>query len=349
MNIKIIGFNHRTAPIGVREKVAFPKAALENALTALKQNADIQEGVILSTCNRVEIYALARNDKKINGALCGFLEEFHNIDMKDFKNHLYEFEDIEAIRHLFRVSSSLDSQILGENQILGQVKDAFFSARQIGSVSKIFSFLFEEAIKIGKRARTQTQIGYGAVSISTAAVEMARKIFEDLSNKRILIIGAGKIGELSANHLRGRGAEMVLVANRTFSKAQELAERFDGQAIEFDKFPQALTQADIVISSVSAPHVLVKQEMMCDIMLKRKNRPIFFIDLGLPRNIDPNVNKIENVYVYNLDDLEKVKDANLKERLKEASKIESLINQHLIRVQDKLNDLLEEDNRKEIN
>ncbi|MBU1086418.1 MAG: glutamyl-tRNA reductase [Candidatus Omnitrophica bacterium] len=340
MNIKIIGFNHKTAPIGIREKLSFPKVCLTEALSLLKKNSDIQEGVILSTCNRIEIYALARDDKKINGAISGFLENFHNINIRDFKNHSYEFEDMDAIRHLFRVSSSLDSQILGENQILGQVKEAFFSARDVGAVSRIFSFLFEEAIRLGKRARTQTQIGYGAVSISTAAVEMARKIFEDLSNKKILIIGAGKIGELSANHLRGRGAEMVLVANRTFSKAQELAKKFNGQAVEFDKFPQALTQADIVISSVSAPHVLVKQSMMSEIMIKRKNRPIFFIDLGLPRNIDPSVNEIENIYVYNLDDLEKVKDANLKERLNEARKIEDLIEQQLLKVQIKLKQLL---------
>ncbi len=340
MNIKIIGFNHKTASIGIREKLSFPKTSLEKALSSLKKNEDIEEGVILSTCNRIEIYALAKDNKRINGALTGFLEKFHNINMHDFKSHAYEFEDIDAIRHLFRVSSSLDSQILGENQILGQVKEAFFSARQLGAVSRIFSLLFEEAIKIGKRARTQTQIGYGAVSISTAAVEMARKIFEDLSDKKVLIIGAGKIGELSANHLRGRGAQMVLVANRTFSKAQELAEKFNGKAVEFDKFPEALTQADIVISSVSAPHVIVKPNMMHDIMPKRKNRPIFFIDLGLPRNIDPDVNKIENVYVYNLDDLEKVKDANLKERLKEAKKIEGLIDQHLIKVQSKLKKLM---------
>ncbi|MBU1043714.1 MAG: glutamyl-tRNA reductase [Candidatus Omnitrophica bacterium] len=348
MNIKIIGFNHKTAPIGIREKLSFPKACLDEALSSLKKNSDIQEGVILSTCNRIEIYALARDDKKINGALSGFLEKFHNINMKDFKNHSYEFEDMAAIRHLFRVSSSLDSQILGENQILGQVKAAFFSARNIGAVSRIFSFLFEEAIKIGKRARTQTQIGYGAVSISTAAVEMARKIFEDLSDKKILIIGAGKIGELSANHLKGRGAQMVLVANRTFSKAQELAKKFNGQAVEFDKFPQTLIQSDIVISSVSAPHVLVKQSMMSEIMIKRKNRPIFFIDLGLPRNIDPDVNKLENVYVYNLDDLEKVKDANLNERLKEAKKIEDLIEQQLLKVQIKLKKILNVSNLKKI-
>lgn len=340
MNIKIIGFNHKTASIGIREKLSFPKSSLEKALSSLKNNEIIEEGVILSTCNRIEIYALAKDNKKINGALTGFLEKFHKINMHDFKSHAYEFEDIDAIRHLFRVSSSLDSQILGENQILGQVKQAFFSARRIGSVSRIFSFLFEEAIKIGKQARTQTQIGYGAVSISTAAVEMARKIFEDLSDKKILIIGAGKIGELSANHLRGRGSEMVLVANRTFSKAQELAKKFNGKAVEFNKFPEALIQADIVISSVSAPHVLVKQNMMYDIMRKRKNRPIFFIDLGLPRNIDPNVNKIENIYVYNLDDLEKVKDANLKERLSEAKKIEGLIDNHLIKVQAKLKKLM---------
>ena len=339
MNIKIIGFNHRTAPINIREKLSFSKTALPDALKQLKKNKNITEGVILSPCNRVEIYALAEKGRNINGALSGFIGKYHNVDKDFFESHLYSYEGFDAVKHLFRVSSSLDSQVLGENQILGQVKEAFFSARQNGAVSKVFSLLFEEAIKIGKRARTRTQIGRGAVSISTAAVELSRKIFDDLSDKKILIIGAGKIGELSANHLRGRGAEMVFVANRTFEKAKQIAERLEGEAVAFDQFPDALLTADIVISSVSSPHVLVKKEMMRDIILKRKNRPIFFIDLGLPRNIAPEVNLIDNVYVYNLDDLEKVKDANLKERLKEAEKIELLIDDHIAKIKIKLDAL----------
>jgi len=340
MNITVVGLNHRSAPIEVREKFAFPKTSLEEALTRLKTDAQIQEGVILSTCNRVEIYALGLTDKKINSALTNFLNSFHKITNSGYEKYLYTFNGIEAIKHLFRVSSSLDSQILGENQILGQVKDAYFKARQTGAVSRVFPFVFEEAIKIGKRARSQTQIGCGAVSISTAAVEMARKIFGNLAEKKILIIGAGKIGELSAEYLYARGAKMVLVANRTFSRAQQLAKKFQGKAIAFDEFPKAMLKADIVISSVNAPHILLKKDRMNEIISSRKGRPVFIIDLGLPRNIAPDVNTLDNVYVYNLDDLKRVKDANMEDRLKEAEKIESIIDNHLRKIEPKLQGLL---------
>ncbi len=340
MNIALVGLNHRSAPIEVRERFAFSKTSLGEALTRLKTVTQIQEGVILSTCNRVEVYALGRPDKKINEALMVFLNSFHKVTNCGYDKYFYTSNGIEAVKHLFRVSSSLDSQILGETQILGQVKEAYFRAKQIGTVSRVFPFVFEEAIKIGKRARSQTQIGCGAVSISTAAVEMARKIFGGLEEKRILIIGAGKIGELSAEYLYSRGAKMVLVANRTFSRAQQLAKKFDGKAIEFDKFPQAILEADIVISSVNAPHILLKRDMMNKIISNRKGRPVFIIDLGLPRNIASDVNTLDNVYVYNLDDLKKVKDANLEDRLKEAEKIEGIIDNHLKKIEPKLRGLL---------
>ncbi|MCG2712641.1 MAG: glutamyl-tRNA reductase [Candidatus Omnitrophica bacterium] len=340
MNITMVGLNHRSAPIEVREKFAFSKNSLEEALTRLKTDAQIQEGVILSTCNRVEIYALGRPKEKINGALTNFLNSFHKVSNSSYEKYLYTLNGIEAIKHLFRVSSSLDSQILGETQILGQVKNAYLKARQTGAVSRVFPFVFEEAIKIGKRARSQTQIGCGAVSISTAAVEMARKIFGGLAEKSILIVGAGKIGELSAEYLYSRGAKMVLVANRTFSRAQQLAKKFNGKAIAFDEFPKAIIEADIVISSVNAPHTLIKKEMMSKIISMGKGRPVFIIDLGLPRNVAPDVNTLNNVYVYNLDDLKRVKDANLEDRLKEAEKIEVIIDNHLKKIEPKLQGLL---------
>ncbi len=340
MNITIVGLNHRTAPIEAREKFAFGKASLSEALTRLKTNRQIQEAVILSTCNRVEIYALGLPGKKLNGAVTEFLNSFHKITNKTYAKYLYYFNGIDAVKHLFRVSSSLDSQILGETQILGQVKDAYFKARQTGTATRVFPFVFEQAIKIGKRARSQTQIGYGAVSISTAAVEMARKIFGGLSQKKILIIGAGKIGELTAEYLYSRGAKMVLVANRTFLRAQHLAKKFKGQAIAFDEFPQAIIKADIIISSVNSPHILLDKDMLRKVISGRNGRPVFIIDLGLPRNIAPDVNTLDNVYVYNLDDLKKIKDANLEDRLKEAHKIEGIIDIHLKKIASKLQGLV---------
>jgi len=334
--MEIIGINHKTAPIDIREKLSFTKPELEAALLDLKQRSNINEGVILSTCNRVEIYALSPESAHTNQNLQKFLSDFHKVSDRDFKEHVYHHSGINAVKHLFRVSSSLDSQILGENQILGQVKEAYFKAREAGSVAKGFSFIFEEAIGLGKKARTQTQIGRGAVSIGTAAVEMSKKIFEELSDKCVLIIGAGKIGELCTNSLHSRGAKMVLVANRTYSRAVELAKKFNGRAIHFDRFKQELQEADIVISSVSAPHILIDKKMAQELIVQRRQKPIFFIDLGLPRNIDAKANFIDNVYVYNLDDLNRVRDVNLKERLKEAEKIEGMIEEKIESIQDRL-------------
>lgn len=340
MNIEVVGLNHRTAPVEIREKISFSPLSLDKALVSLKRNSEIKEGVILSTCNRVEIYALGLGNRKINGMLTDFLSSFHQVDKNFFQNYLYQFSGLRAVDHLFRVSSSLDSQILGENQILSQLKNAYFKARQAGTVSKAFSFIFEEAIKLGKLVRSQTQIGYGAVSISTAAVELARKIFGDFSQKKILIIGAGKIGELTLRHLYEKGAQAVLVANRTRSKAKVLAEKFQGKALDFDELTAALNAADIVISSVNTNNFLVTKNVMQKLIMQRRGRPIFFIDLGMPRNIDPQANLVENVYVYNLDDLERIKDVNLEERLKETEKVEQLIAKQLINVECRVKEII---------
>ena len=337
MNIELIGLNHKTAPIDVRENLSFSNGAVEKALLVLNKDPDIQQSLILSTCNRVEVYVVGTSKSVLNIAVKRFLSKFHGISIDKFQEHLYVLGDLPAIRHLFRVSSSLDSQVLGENQILGQIKNAYNIARSAKTIEGELSFLFEEAIKVGKLARTQTQIGCGAVSIGTAAVEMAKKIFENIDEKKVLIIGAGKIGELSAKNFHDRGGAVVLVANRTFSKAQQIAKKFNGMAISFSQFPEAMLAADIVISSVNAPHLLVKQQQVLEIMKRRKQRPIFFIDLGLPRNIDPQSNEIDNVYVYNLDDLQKVKDSNLQERLKEAAKVEQIIEAQLPRIKERIN------------
>ena len=337
MNIGLVGLNYKTAPIAVREKLSFSNGTVARALSFLKKNPRVQESLILSTCNRVEVYVAGQSQQDLNCAVEKFLSDFHRLKTNQFKKHLYTLNNFSAIRHLFRVSSSLDSQVLGENQILGQIKSAYNIACNARTIDRSFSFLFEEAIKIGKRTRTQTQIGRGAVSISTAAVEMAKKIFEDIEGKKILIMGAGKIGELSAKHFYSRGGAVVLVANRTFSKAQQIAEKFKGMAIPFSQLEEALLAADIVISSVSAPHLIVKKPQVQQIMKRRRQRSIFFIDLGLPRNIDPSANEIDNVYVYNLDDLEKVKDSNLQERLNEADKVEKLIEEHMLKIKEKIN------------
>lgn len=331
MNIQVIGLNHKTAPIQIREKLAFSSECLGVALKALCACDSIQEGLILSTCNRVEIYAVVNDTQKGLSSLKGFICNFHKLEQGEINKHMYAFHNAEAITHLFKVVSSLDSMILGETQIFGQVKDAYFKARELNAVGRNLSSIFEEAIKAGKRVRTQTQIGKGAVSISTAAIELAKKIFEELKGKKVLIIGTGKIGELVIKNLYSRGISMVLVANRTFEKAQELAEAFNGQAINFEGITEALKDrnTDILISSTSAPHFILDAQKLRLIMQQRNHSPLFIIDLGVPRNIDPQANAIENIYLYNIDDLAKVRDANIKERTQEAKRAEQIIESHI--------------------
>ncbi len=325
MNILLIGLNHKSASIEIREKAVFNENKLAVALAALKKYEGIEESLILSTCNRTEIYVVshdyARGIEYLWDFVCRSLEK----NEEEIRKYFYVLRDKKAVEHLFRVSASLDSMIVGETQILGQVKDAYFKSRELNSLGKVLDGIFEEAIRVGKKVRAQTQIGKGAISTSTAAIELSRKIFESLENKKVLIIGAGKIGELTVKNLSSRGIKSVIVANRTLEKARELAEQFQGTAIDFEGIFEAMRLSDIVISSTSAPHFIITEENARKVMRARNNLPLFFIDLGLPRNIEPSVNEIENVYLYNIDDLASVRDTNIKERLNEAQKAQQIV------------------------
>ncbi len=323
MNFLVLGLNHKSAPLEIREKVSFSASKTLDALESLKYCPYIEECLILSTCNRVELYAISEN-KEAFGSLKNFLYDYHNL-REPIDEYLYLYENQEAILHLFRVVSSLDSMMVGENQILAQVKQAYINAHSCGAGDRFISLLFQEALRIGKKVRTETNINKGAVSISSAAVELARSILGDLAGKKILIIGAGKVGELTVRNLTDRGIEMVLVANRTYYRAVQLAEVFNGRAIRYDEMFEALREVDIVISSTSAPHYILKKEDLISVMSARNGRAIFLIDLSLPRNIEEEICKIENVYLYNIDDLKKKGELNLAERLKEAQRAEQIV------------------------
>lgn len=327
MNIRVLGINHKTAPIEIREKVSFPGASLDQALLALKNRGSVRENLILSTCNRTELYAVVENNASAGDQLVSFLADFHGLDPRQLSQYVYEKKDKEAVNHLFEVVSSLDSMIVGETQIFGQVKDAYFRARSLNTLGRTLDYVFEEAIRVGKRVRTETQIGKGAVSTSTAAIELARKIFETLEGRTVLIIGAGKIGEMTVKNLHSRGVSTILVANRTLAKAQELARIFGGSAVAFDDLASCLERCDIIICSTSAPHFVISRAQAEAAVRARDNEPLFFIDLGVPRNIDPQANAIDNVYVYNIDDLASVRDANIRERIAAARDARAIIAQ----------------------
>jgi glutamyl-tRNA reductase len=337
MHIRLIGLNHKTAPIDIREKVSFQADKLDRALLELKKSSAVRENLILSTCNRTELYAVTDGESAGEDLLRSFLSDFHGLRHQDLVRYLYEKRDRDAVEHLFEVVSSLDSMIVGETQIFGQVKDAYFKARSLNTLGRTLDFVFEEAIRVGKKVRTQTQIGKGAVSTSTAAIELARKIFETLEGRTVMIIGAGKIGEMTVKNLYSRGVSTVLVANRTLQKARELAEAFGGKALPFDGILDCMSNADIIISSTSAPHFVVTKDQAAGVMQKRGNEPLFFIDLGLPRNIDPQVNTIDNVYLYNIDDLASVRDANIRDRQLAAKHARLIIEECVESVIDRFN------------
>jgi len=321
MQLALIGVSHKTAPVEIRERLAFPSEKMRAALEALMERAKAGEAMILSTCNRVEIVTEGPSDELIRQ----FLYEYHRIGADAVSEHLYSLQNAEAIRHVFRVTSSLDSMMIGEPQILGQVKEAYRLANDAGTIGTNLSALMNRAFAVAKRVRSETGISQSAVSISYAAVELARQIFGDLSGKTVMIIGASKMGELAARHLKRNGVTSVLVTNRTFEKAVEVAKVFDGAAIPFEHFTDHIDRADIVISSTGAPHFVITRPMAERIIKHRKNKPVFFIDIAVPRDIDPGVNEIDNAFLYDIDDLQQVIDANLKERLKEAHRAEEII------------------------
>ena len=329
MNILVVGLSHKTAPVEIREKVAFAPTAMERPLQELVALPAVIEGLIVSTCNRVELYATSRDPDAAASQLRRYLATFHNLAPEQIEEHLYEYQGEEAIRHLFRVASSLDSMVIGEPQILGQIKTAYGYAAEFKTAGLILNRFLHKAFSVAKRVRTETSIASNAVSVSFAAVELARKIFDTLEGKTVLIIGAGEMCELAARHFVNNGVSQVLVTNRTFERAQKLADEFGGRALPFEGFADHLHQVDIVLTSTGAPTFILGARKVEEVIRLRKNKPMFFIDIAVPRDIDPKVNDIANVYLYDVDDLQGVVAANLKERQKEAKKAEAIIDQEI--------------------
>jgi len=329
MNLIIVGLSHKTAPIEIREKLSFSAQTIGEPLNRLCTAYEINEGVIISTCNRVEVFAVTRDIEKGLLQVKKFLSEYHNIPLEGLDEHLYAYTSEDAVKHLFRVCSGLDSMVLGEPQILGQVKDGYGYALQHKTAGVIMNKLFHKAFSVAKRIRTETKIGSSAVSISYAAVELARKIFGTLEGKTAMLIGAGEMAELAAKHLLSNGVQEIIVANRTYESAVEMAKSFNGTPIMFREFGHYLKKVDIVIASTAAPKFIIHPEQIEEVIKERKNRPMFFIDISVPRNIDPLINNIDNIYLYNVDDLQGVIEANLKERAKEAKEAEKIIDEEI--------------------
>jgi glutamyl-tRNA reductase len=325
MKVFIVGLNHKIADIDVREKLAFDGPKLLEGLMRFKELPEVQEAIILSTCNRVELYANVNDTAKASESIKTFLSEFHGIKRSSLDKALYMYDDIDAVRHTFRVASSLDSMIVGEPQILGQLKDAFELALEKKTTGILLNKLMKKAISVAKKVRTETRIAENAVSISFAAVELAKKIFTDLSERSFMLLGAGEMAELAARHLITNGVKEVMVANRTYERACDLAQEFNGRPVKFEEFIHEMVHADIIICSTGAPDYIVRKNEMHKVMKERKQRQVFLIDISVPRNIDPEINGLENVYLYNIDDLQGVVDANVSERQQEAEKAEKIV------------------------
>jgi glutamyl-tRNA reductase len=328
----LIGINHTTAPIEVRERLAIPAGRLADATRTLVHQPGIREGLILSTCNRVELLTLQEEGSgpQDNGSAPGanllrFLHEYFAIAPSTITPHLYEYREREAIRHLFRVASSLDSMVVGEPQILGQVKESYTVAREVGAVSNSLDSLIQRAFTVAKKVRSETQIGSSSVSIASVAVDLARKIFGTLQGKTVLLVGAGKMSELAARHLIQQGASNILVANRTLERAERIASQFNGQVISFADLYDQAARADIVITSTGAPEKLFGRSHGQHFLQSRRNRPMFFIDIAVPRDVDPRMNEVEGCFVYDIDDLQQVAVANLADRSREAAAAETIV------------------------
>ncbi len=314
----MVGVNHKSTPVEIREKLAFTASKIEESSERLASSGEIVEHIIISTCNRVEIYARVNDHDLGISSLKQFVADFHNLKYEDLDHYFYSYRDYRAVEHLFRVSSSLDSLVIGESQVLGQVKDAYNQARSLEATGMILNQLFEKAFTVAKRVREETSVSEKGVSISSAAVELARKIFEDLENHSVMLVGAGEMAELAAKHLISYGVKTVYVSSRTYNRAVSLAETLNGSAVEFEKFADEMHRADIIITSTGAPNFIISKDMIANAIHKRKNKPMFFIDIAVPRDIEPEANDLENIYLYDIDDLQSVVTANMKEREKEA-------------------------------
>ena len=322
MTFQLIGVNHRTAPLEVRERLAISEKRLPEAVQKLSEVPGVDEAMIVSTCNRVELLARCKNG---GSDLRGFIRDFFVADPLDFDKHLYEYKDNDAIRHLFRVTASLDSMVVGEPQILGQMKEAYAVARALGTVNSQLDALVTRAFAVAKKVRTDTAVASSAVSVASVAVDLAKKIFGDLKGKTVYLVGAGKMCELAARHLIAHGAGTIFVANRTHERAQKLATKFNGQALRWDELYDTADKADIILTSTGAPVSIFKRPHVEQFMNRRKNRPMFFIDIAVPRDVDPEVNKVDGVFVYDIDDLQQVVSSHMSDRKREAQKAEDIV------------------------
>ena len=336
MKFSVIGLNHKTAPVEVREQLAFDERSLPDAVRELKLLNGFSEALILSTCNRVEVAVTTDDQADPQAGIVDFLCKFRGVEPGSVGPHLYHHQDRDAIRHIFRVASSLDSMVVGEPQILGQMKTAFALAKAHGAAGSFLDTVLTRAFSVAKRVRSETEIGKSAVSVSFAAVELAREIFGSLAGKKVLIVGAGKMSELAARHLHNSGADQIFVTNRTHDRAVEMADLFQGAVVEYNQFVARLPQIDILIASSGAPHYILHKEDVRRVLEIRRNRPMFLIDIAVPRNIDPAVNDLDNVFLYDIDDLQKVVDTNRQGRLKHAEQAEQIIAEEVERMVQRL-------------
>ena len=329
-DIVLIGLNHKTASVGVRECIAFTADETERALVELRNHPAISESVLFSTCNRIELLMTAAESQAAISAAKQFFSDFKKVPLSGFESALYHYLGDEAVRHTFQVAASLDSMVVGEPQILGQMKEAYRKATLEKTSGVILNKLLHRTFFIAKKVRTETGIGDHAVSISYAAIELGKKIFGDLDGKRVMLIGAGEMAELAVEHLIRNRAGTITVANRTFARGVELANRFSGEAIKFEEILDTIQEVDIVISSTGATEYVLRKNQIKDAMKNRRNRSLFFIDIAVPRDIDPDINRINNAYVYDIDDLKGIVDENIEDRQREAVKAHRIIDEAVI-------------------
>ena len=334
MQLIIMGLNHRTAPVEVREQFSLTRDMVRAGLRNLGEYGSISEAVLLSTCNRSEMYAVTEDSESGRAAMKDFLLDLTGNE-RDIDEYLYIYENEECIRHLFNVASSLDSLVLGEGQILSQVKEAYTLALESGTTSTVLNTLFHRAIATGKRVRTETRIAYNSVSVSYAAVELASQALDKLNGRKALIFGAGKMAELTAQHLISHGISEIIVANRHFERAEALAKEIDGRAVPFTGALKNAVDADVIVTSTGAPHYVVKAWETRQLMTKRKGRPLFFIDIAVPRDVDPAVAEIKGVTLYNIDALEAVVDEHIEERRAEAKTAQKIVEEELASLEDR--------------
>ena len=326
-----IGMNHETAPLALRECLAPEADSDRHVLAGMRDMEVIREGLFLSTCNRVEALFTSDNPDQAKKAILTIFSELGRIPEERLSASLYTYEDLDAVQHIFTVASSLDSMVVGEPQILGQIKSAYAKAVKEKTSGVILNRLMHKAFHVAKRVRTETGICSSAVSISYAAVELAKKIFYLLKGKKVLLIGAGEMAELAARHLITNGVESISVANRTFERAVQVAKAFDGLPVSFDEIPQQILDADIVITSTASKEFVITHSMVKNLLKKRRNRPLFFIDIAVPRDVEPKVNNLNNVYLYDIDDLRGVIELNMNQRQQEAVKAERIISEEVIK------------------